>query len=115
MIFKVPCIVKLAQMTSYSEARCDYCMFGMPWKKPTKFIGFNVNLSRLEHYRCRGLRGICARTGKEHQRLSSTQDGKNLTMLAQPYPRGLCREVACCFIDSLAEHRRIMLTHLLKK
>eukprot|EP00972_Heterocapsa_arctica_P107648 15857797-Heterocapsa_arctica.AAC.1 len=50
------------------DALTEFCMYGKPWRKSTRLIGFNLDLSPLEHYRCIGAkRGVCKRTGKPHQ------------------------------------------------
>ena len=83
---------------------CDYCMFGMPWKKPTIFASLGLCLhSAFEGRRCLGApRGLCARTGRPHTQLSGQDEhGAWRTRLAQPYPVRLCNAYAKAF-----EHAR---------
>ena len=70
--------------------RTDFCMFGTPWQKGTGVLT-NCNPAGIER-RCRGVkRGICARSGKAHIELrGQLPDGRFLTAVAEPYPRGLC-------------------------
>ncbi len=81
------------------DLKIDYCMFGCPWQKRTRFRtdlqlkGQKLFCSgRLPHVR---LRGKC----KER--------GVNYTQLAEPYPRPLCQAIAaaigvdCGFLGGL--------------
>eukprot|EP00438_Fugacium_kawagutii_P026439 Skav201238 [mRNA] locus=scaffold3524:39770:44044:- [translate_table: standard] len=71
--------------------RCSFCRFGRKWRKNTKFA---TNLPLLK-----GLRMMCA-GGHRHQVLRgrSKKHRKCWTLVAQPYPHGLCKIIAraCC-------------------
>jgi hypothetical protein len=115
LLFKTPSFIEVAALSGFSSAQCDYCMFGTPWKKPTRVIGFGIHVDRLSAYQCRGAgRGICCRTLRPHLRLSGTSEGKNKTLIAQPYPRLFCTTLARCFIDSIAERMALILTTRLR-
>eukprot|EP00438_Fugacium_kawagutii_P006915 Skav203581 [mRNA] locus=scaffold935:89412:94199:+ [translate_table: standard] len=64
----------------------DYCRFGTPWRKRTKFFSDTV-LSQF--------RTLCAGC-KKHQLLQgrSKEHGKSWTLVAQPYPAGVCEALA---------------------
>ena len=70
----------------------DYCQFGKPWRKRIIFASWNVDTDPLPVARCTG-RGICSRTGRAHLRLLGTDpaSGRPWTLVAEPYPPGLCR------------------------
>eukprot|EP00438_Fugacium_kawagutii_P001100 Skav235078 [mRNA] locus=scaffold2106:3814:8424:- [translate_table: standard] len=66
----------------------DYCRYGMPWRKRTKFYNNGV-LSDV--------RTLCAGCA-QHQHLKgrSKAHGKSWTLVAQPYPPGVAEAVALC-------------------
>eukprot|EP00972_Heterocapsa_arctica_P097940 14450485-Heterocapsa_arctica.AAC.1 len=85
----------IIRLPGSSDALTEFCMYGKPWRKSTRLIGFNLDLSPLEHYRCIGAaRGLCKRTGKPHQVLSGSHQGTFWTLIAQPCPRKFCSVVA---------------------
>ena len=63
--------------------RCCFCRFGTPWKKATRFAT-NTSLA--------GRRMWCSCSGA-HINLRGTHPTRKIpwTLVAQPYPRGLCR------------------------
>eukprot|EP00438_Fugacium_kawagutii_P016438 Skav226419 [mRNA] locus=scaffold4012:34984:39191:- [translate_table: standard] len=71
--------------------RCSFCRFGRKWRKNTNFA---TNLPMLK-----GLRMMCS-GGHRHQVLRgrSKKHRKCWTLVAQPYPHGLCKVIAraCC-------------------
>ena len=74
----------------------DYCQDGQPFRKRTRLMWFGVQL-RPALKQCTGARGICSRTGASHEQLAGSIGGKFRTLLAQPYPHGLCRRLASSF------------------
>ena len=77
----------------------EYCMFGMPWRKSTKFLGVHLNLDILGPYRCIGSkRGLCKRSNLPHLPLAGQDsNGHWRTKTAEPYPHKLCKLLARCF------------------
>jgi len=72
----------------------DFCQFGEPWRKRTKIIHGNIDLSSIGKL-CQGKGGVCSRTGKKHIQLVGTDAKKQfLTRKAQPYPMKLCHDIA---------------------
>ena len=80
-----------SSLTSASVFRCCFCKFGTPWKKPTRF-GTNTQLG--------GQKFWCTCKGKHVQLRGMHPERKiAMTLVAQPYPRGLCNLLAeaLCF------------------
>ena len=48
-LWLVPFLVKAAERPHFSLATTHYCMDGCPWKKPTSFLGFRVNLDAVQN------------------------------------------------------------------
>ena len=73
--------------------RCDYCRFGTKWRKRTRF---GTNVPKLM-----GLRMMCQCKGN-HQPLRGQHPTlkKPWTLVAQPYPRGLCKLVGSAVADA---------------
>ena len=71
-------------------------MFGATWRKSTVFAAVNLDLHRLNYFRCLGSRREgCKRTGRPHVPLAGQAlDGRWMTQIAEPYPVGLCRLLA---------------------
>ena len=75
----------------------DFCGYGRPWRKRTQLLSGNVcsqDLERLRHRRCGGA-PVCRFTGQRQFHLTGTGP-RNVpwTQLAQPYPPGLCLDLA---------------------
>ena len=96
-----PPVVALLRRKFVTCQLVEYCMFGMPWKKSTMFLGVHLSLVRLSPFRCIGAkRGLCKCSNKPHVPLAGqTPDGRWLTHIAEPYPPQLCKLVAGCFHD----------------
>ena len=74
----------------------DFCRFGTAWKKHTRFVCGNIELTDLHrvNLQCTG-RSICSVTGKSHFHLTGKgPGGRNWTEIAQPYPKLLCSGLA---------------------
>ena len=77
--------------SSSSLFRFCMCRFGTPWKKPTR-VGTNIpGLAGLRLW-CKCKRNHLVLRGR------SAKHKKNWTLVAQPYPLGLCKLIAlaCC-------------------
>ena len=72
---------------AHNTFRCCFCRFGTAWRKATRFA---TNIRGLM-----GLRMMC-RCAKRHLVLrgQSPYGGKPWTLIAEPYPRGLCELLA---------------------
>ena len=85
----------LKKFLSTGEAKyinVDMCMYGVPWKKPTRILAFGPWASSISLKTCHG-RGTCDRTHRPHEQLSSSiscsygvKNGKWRTSFAQVYP-----------------------------
>ena len=92
----LPAFNIMARHTQWREVITHYCMWGKPWKKPTCFAGFYLDLLPVERL-CRG-RALCSRTGCKHQSLQGTApSGAMWTKVAEPYPTPMCNSLAGCF------------------
>ena len=97
----LPPFLKLSKASLWNIITTHFCMFGKPWKKPTKFAGFHIDLGPAER-RCHG-RSECSRTARPHQGLQGTgPDGRMWTKIAEPYPARLCALLARCFEEAHA-------------
>ena len=72
--------------------RCCFCRFGTAWRKATRF----ATNSKLA-----GIQMMCLCKGK-HQQLRGMHPTKKIpwTLVAQPYPKGLCRLLAIALCQS---------------
>jgi len=88
---------------------CCFCRFGTPWRKATRF-GTNSKLA--------GVRMMCT-CRKRHVRLRGTRPTKKIpwTLVAQPYPRGLCRllAVALCQTAGWCKSERLNVALLARR
>lgn len=77
---------RYVEPTSPSVFRCCFCRFGTSWKKPTKF-GTNTSLGGTKMW-C-----VCK---TKHVQLRGMHPERKIarTLVAQPYPRGLCNLLA---------------------
>ena len=68
------------------DLKVDYCMFGCPWQKRTRF---------RTDLQLRDQKLFCT-SGQKHVRLRGRckEKGVNYTQLAEPYPRPLCHGIA---------------------
>jgi hypothetical protein len=86
-----PSIQKLIQ----KAVSCDHfhaCQFGAAWKKATRLVSWNIDVSSL-CVKCKGKN--CCRTGLPHLILSGTApDGEFYTAKASAYPLPFCRHLA---------------------
>lgn len=94
-----PAVQRLLRRKHVQLATVEYCMFGMRWRKSTKFLGVWIDLTLLSAYRCIGSkRGLCRRTCLPHVPLQGVNEqGIWLTKLAEPYPHKLCSLLCKCF------------------
>ena len=69
----------------------DYCRYGTRWRKRTKFYTDGPLGGRRDLCRC----------GKPHQLLRgrSATHKKSWTAVAQPYPKGICEELASNYVN----------------
>ena len=77
---------RLMRRNDVDDLRVDYCMFGCPWQKRTRF---------RTSLHIRGQKLFCS-CGLPHLRLRGRcrEKGVNFTRLAEPYPRPLCYALA---------------------
>ena len=85
----------------------DFCQDGTPWRKRTGFLSTGLgapgnDLRRGVVKQCYG-RCLCSRTWKPHQPLRGIQasSGRYFTIIAEPYPRRLCKRLAEIYVATL--------------
>ena len=108
-MWKVPELTSIAMHCLFVEL--DQCMFGTPWKKPTRFLCYGIeDVGRLTGPgRCKGKQGCCSRTGQRHVLLTgSGPNGRPLTSHASHFPKLLCTALA----HSLTENRRAQIYNI---
>jgi hypothetical protein len=105
----IPCVIEnpvtsmlwltapaLRLLKKYLYIDIDMCAFGAHWKKPTRLLYANCDLSSLGARRCHLQGGLCSFSGAPHLVLtgcSGPKGGFN-TNLANCYPKKLCGEAA---------------------
>ena len=92
-LWQLPPFQELMSRAHVEDAVIDFCQYGSRWRKRTRLLFGNLDstdIRRFEHRMCQG-RGFCSRTGLPHQQLTGAGPG---TLLAQPYPAGLCADLA---------------------
>ena len=76
----------------------DFCAYKTPWRKRTRLLSGHVDpadLSRLTQRVCQGRKGFCSLQQQNHFALTGKGPGNRpWTLIAQPYPPGLCVDLA---------------------
>ena len=86
-----------------SDVTFDHCQYGGDAKKPTRLIGWNIDLSRLA-LRCVQRNGLCSKTQKPHVQLSGIGPNKEFrTAGASAYPMPLCTAFASLLAGTLLQ------------
>ena len=95
-LWRAPPIRHLMLHSHTTYFSTDFCQDGTPWRKRTGLLSSGLDLSYAVKS-CTGPRGICSRTGLQHQHLEGLVNGQFRTLAAQPYPNNLCRRLATSF------------------
>ena len=94
--WNLPPLKKLANSSHVQTVIVDFCYYKTPWRKRTQLLCGNLDsedVARLRHV-CAG-RGLCGFSNKPHFQLTgSNHQGIPWTKVAQPYPAGLCCDLA---------------------
>ena len=99
-----PPMPTLLRRRCISQHVVEYCRFGMPWRKSTRFVAYLVCLDALDKRRCAGR--VCVRTDLPHLQLCGTNElGVFRTKVAELHPHNLCRLIARAFCDEAAQAR----------
>ena len=78
-----------------------FCQFGERWRKPTGLLCYGIDLSSLGRC-CKGSFTSCSATGKPHIPLHGrSQNGRFMTLIAQPYPFKLVNDLAAVVSQQL--------------
>ena len=106
----LPPVIQIAKRKSFRLFCTDYCAFGMPFRKRTRFLSTRVDLESM-CFKCSG-KSKCSFSGKPHVMLVGTdEDGVFLAHLAGPYPKKMVAIMAKCFEYSIDAQR----THTFSK
>ena len=101
LLWSTPAAKQAFKVKGFCEAVCEFCMFGMPWRKSTRLIGVHIGIAQLSCHRCLDkTAGLCKRTMRPNIVLSGhdpNQPKQFLTLSAQVYPRKLCTILANAF------------------
>ena len=100
----------------------DFCQDGTPWRKRTAFLATQIHhvfafpdardrsapfvrqsLMQAAMRKCDGNSKGCSRSHRPHQFLRGIQPstGRFFTIIAEPYPRGLCRRLVQAYTQAL--------------
>jgi hypothetical protein len=87
---------------------CDYCQYGVRWKKPTTILWVGVKQAMTPSKRCvMGPGARCSRTGRCHLKLGQgrldPKTGKPMTQVAEPYPPRLAKAFADCLAGEVLQ------------
>ena len=98
-LWLAPPMAKLLRSPRVQVVNTDYCGFGTPWRKRTSLAFANCDLSGAARH-CTG-RARCSYSGVPHVQLAGTNaEGKFMTLVAEPYPRELCRLCVAAFANA---------------
>ena len=101
MAWEVPAFQRFMRRTGSQICDLDFCMYGQNWKKPTRLVYNFLDLSPLSK-RCKSASHVCSRTSRPHIPLKGLADnGKFMTLVAQPYPELLAEAFASLLATSL--------------
>ena len=80
----------------------DFCCWGTPWQKRTRLTGTLRDLPTIGKTCGAHWSAHCSISGKRHIPLvGKAKDGRFLTSIAQPYPPGLCDDIASLVLAGL--------------
>lgn len=88
-LWLLPGVQQLSVRKSFETSVVDYCSFGMDWRKRTRLLSCHVSF-RMCFVPCTG-RKTCSFSGRPHVQLRGTTKGVFKTLIAEPYPRGMCK------------------------
>ena len=90
-LWELPSRQSIRKHPSVQAVQVDYCSCGCPFRARTRLHFWHAAdpvQRRLSKLVCHG-RGICDYTGRPHERLSGTRDGRFMTGFKSAYPKKL--------------------------
>ena len=100
----LPELVELQNAEHTCVFYTDFCQYKTRWRKRTRLLSGNLDwhdVARCQRV-CHGSSGICSRSGQPHFHLTgSNPKGIPWTQVAQPYPVGLCHDLAYALLAPL--------------
>ena len=100
-LWLMPGMLAVARLSTCRNYFTDYCQDGTAWRKRTRFLAVNVDLSQAVRKCCGQRGGICAASGCPHVHLEGRQNGQLMSKLAEPYPAALCNRLVACFAAAI--------------
>ena len=99
--WNTPLLKQIFAGRNISFVNLDFCQYDTRWRKSTTLMCHGIQLQSLGRT-CKGTSAACSATGKPHVRLHGlAADGRFLTLLAQPYPYKLVKEIANVVLKQL--------------
>ena len=86
MLWRTRGVAQLQKMGAYF-LQLDFCQYGRPYRKRTKFLVWGNAWTDVELMSCTGKGCICSRTGRRHINLSGLQNGRWRSSAAQIYSK----------------------------
>ncbi len=114
LAWDAPAMLRLRRSPRFQEVDTCFCQWGEPWRKATRFLGCNIELTPIARM-CHQKSGLCSRTGKPHVQLRGAVNGVWLTSVAEPYPWTLCKFLASCFEEGICQRRINNMSRLLAR
>ena len=101
IVWNICCYILRSEISSgqITLVDTDMCVYGTPWKKPTRFAIWGPGRFDVKLDRCHPSGKVCSTSGKEHVQLVGQVNGVWRTSLGQIYPHRLVRKL----LDPLAK------------
>ena len=101
MVWATPVLKKFRRLPHTTLTQLHCCQFHELWRKPMGLFASHLDVTCVARI-CRGSFLCCSRTGKRHIALRGrAADGRFMTLVAQPYPFQLCRELVIGILSQL--------------
>ena len=96
-----------------TSSTLDFCAFGEPWRKRTRFLLGHCIPWKLQSPLCTGHDGMCSFTHRRHIILRGHDEtGVPWTKRAEPYPKRMCTSLATVLTQSAEANSLIRMTNL---
>ena len=97
LLWRIPFFANLARHPAVHSVTIDQCSYGRKWRHRTRLLFGNVDVCDLECFSKRYCSGnkVCFWSHEPHVQLTGCgANGRPMTVQAQKFPLGLCRDVA---------------------
>jgi len=100
LLWNVKAFENLAKTRGVEVCVTDYCAWGTPWRKRTRFLFTHLSCNSLGKTCCG--RGVCSFSGKRHVEIIGNHPcGVKYSKLSEPYPPRLCAAFVRCFANAV--------------